>query len=205
MEGFDENLGNSHQRVVRLTGRDKKVLEVGSGPGFVSERLKQNGCKVTAIEIDPEKGKQAEKFCEKVLVGNVEEMTFPFKKESFDAILFGDVLEHLKSPETLLKKLKQFLKKDGFIVVSLPNIANWKVRLKLLSGKFDYADWGILDRTHMRFFTRKTAKKLIEEAGFEIVEQEYVPSFPSPVLKKPLSKANPNMFAFQFLFKAKKK
>jgi len=205
MSGFDENPVNAHQRMVRLIGRNKRVLEVGSGPGFVSKRLKQNGCDVFAVEIDPEKAKDAKKFCEKVFVGNIEEIKLALSKQSFDVILFGDVLEHLKNPEETLLKLKDFLKKDGRIIVSLPNIANWKIRLKLGFGKFDYEDWGILDKTHLRFFTRKTARKLIEDAGFEIEKEEHVPSFPSPFLKEPLSKLNPNMFAFQFLFVAKKK
>jgi len=205
MAGFDENPRNAHQRMVRLVGNDKRVLEIGSGPGLVSERLARNGCNVYAVEIDPEKAEQAKKFCKAVFVGNVEEMELALSRESFDVILFGDVLEHLQHPEHTLERLKRFLKKDGRIVVSLPNVANWKVRAKLAAGKFEYEDWGILDRTHLRFFTRKTARKLIEDAGFEIDREEFVPSFPLPFLKAQLSRINPNMFAFQFLFAAKKK
>lgn len=201
---FDERAEGAHQRMVRLVGSNKKVLEIGSGQGFVSERLNRNGCTVTAIEIDGEKAEQARKFCKTVLVGNVENMDLPLKEGSFDAILFGDVLEHLKEPEATLKKLKPFLSENGFIVVSLPNIANWKVRLKLLLGKFDYAERGIMDRTHLKFFTRKTARELIEQAGYSIERSEFVPSFPFPLFKKRLSRIDPNAFAFQFIFSAKK-
>jgi len=205
MPGFDERKQGSHQKVVALVGKNRQVLEIGSGPGFVSERLKQNGCTVTAIELDPQKARKARRFCKKVLVGNVEEMRLPFSKKSFDAVLFGDVLEHLHSPESALQRVKPSLRDNGLIVVSLPNVANWKIRLKLLFGKFEYTDWGILDKTHLRFFTRKTAAKLIEGAGYEIVKQEFVPSFPLPFLKALLAKAIPGLFAFEFVFAAKKR
>ena len=97
------------------------------------------------------------------------------------------------------------LAENGFIVVSIPNIANWKVRLKLLLGKFDYREEGIMDKTHLRFFTKKTAVRLIEKAGYKIEKEEFVPSFPFPFFKKPLSRINPNAFAFQFIFSATKK
>ena len=204
MDGFDERPEGSHQKVVCLVGRNKKVLELGCGKGYVSERLKQNGCRVTGIEISGDNAKQARRHCEKVIVGNVETMKMPFRQNTFDAILSGDVLEHLHEPKAALEKVMPFLKDDGVIIVSLPNIANWKIRLKLLLGKFDYADWGIMDRTHLRFFTRKTARKLLEDAGYTIMYEDYVPSFPFPVFKKLLSRSNPNAFAYQFIFAARK-
>jgi len=204
MNGFDERAEGSHQKVVNLVGKGKIVLEIGCGEGFVSEQLRKKGCVITGIEIDGKSAKRAKKFCKKVLVGNIEEVKLNFAKESFDVILFGDVLEHLFDPEAVLKKLRPFLAKNGKIVVSLPNIANWKIRLGLLKGQFDYTDWGILDKTHIRFFTRKRAKNLIKEAGFRIVEEDFVPSFPAPFLKKYFAKIRPSAFAFQFIFAAKK-
>lgn len=204
MNGFDARQGSAHMRMVRLVGNGKRVLEVGCGSGFVSEQLKRNGCTVTGIELDPERAAMAKKFCSKILIGNVEEMALDFPKESFDVILFGDVLEHLFGPEAVLRKVRPFLAEGGLLVASIPNVANWKIRLLLLKGSFDYTDWGILDRTHMRFFTRKSAKSLIEKAGFDIVAEEFVPSFPFPCLKSRLAGLNRSWFSYQFIFAAKK-
>ena len=205
MNGFDKRTDGAHQKMIKLVGKGKLVLEIGCGKGFVSEQLRKKGNVITGIEIDKKSAKRAKKFCKKVLIGNIEEMKLNFAKESFDVILFGDVLEHLFDPEAVLKKLKPFLAKNGKIIVSLPNIANWKIRLLLLRGKFDYTDWGILDKTHIRFFTRKRARNLIRGAGFRIEEEDFVPSFPAPFLKKYFAKIRPSAFAFQFIFAAKKK
>ena len=205
MNGFDERNTGSHQKLVKLVGKNKRVLEMGCGKGFVSQRLKQNGCIITAIEIDKKNAEAAKRFCEKVFIGNIETMKPNFKPKSFDVITFGDVLEHLYNPANVLQQVKPFLKDDGLLIVSIPNIANWKARLKLLFGKFDYEAQGIMDKTHLRFFTRKTARNLLEETGFKIVKSDFVPSFPFPFFKKYLAKINPSLFAFQFIFAAKKK
>lgn len=204
MNGFDERKEGSHQKAVNLAGKNKVVLELGCGKGFVSERLKKNGCMITGIDIAPKDIARARKFCDRVLVGNIETMKLPFKQRTFDVVMFGDVLEHLYEPRATLEKVIPFLKDNGTIVVSLPNVANWKVRLKLLFGKFDYSEWGIMDKTHLKFFTRKTARNLLKEAGFVIVKEDHVPSFPFPFFKNILSKLNPNAFAYQFIFVAKK-
>ena len=205
MEGFDSREEGAHYKIVELVGKNKKVLEIGCGAGHVSKKLKENGCGVTAIELEKEHAKKAKRFCNRVFLGNAETMKMPFKKESFDVVLFADVLEHLVDPKATLKRVRPFLKNSGKIVASIPNIANWKVRLKLLFGKFDYEDWGILDRTHLRFFTKKTAKQLIESTGYTIVEEDYTPSFPFPFFKKQLAKVYPKAFAFQFIFVGGKK
>jgi 2-polyprenyl-3-methyl-5-hydroxy-6-metoxy-1,4-benzoquinol methylase len=88
----------------------------------------------------------------------------------FDRVLLLDVLEHLVRPEQLLAQAKAALNGNGCLVVSLPNVAHLAVRLNLLLGRFNYAERGILDRTHLRFFTRKTARRFLEENGFEILE-----------------------------------
>ena len=93
MNGFDERKDGSHQKVVNLVGKNKVVLELGCGKGYVSERLKQNGCKVTGIDISKKDVARAKKFCDKVIVGNVETIKLPFKPETFDVVIFGDVLD----------------------------------------------------------------------------------------------------------------
>jgi len=86
----------------------------------------------------------------------------------FDAIVFADVLEHLADPEPLVRAARGWIVPGGSLLVSVPNVANLTVRLSLLAGRFEYAEKGILDRTHLRFFTRRSARRLIESAGFRI-------------------------------------
>ncbi|MFO0826425.1 MAG: methyltransferase domain-containing protein, partial [Gemmataceae bacterium] len=92
-------------------------------------------------------------------------------EKKFDLILLQDVLEHLRSPDQMLQDCKRYCKPSGRVIVSVPNVANITVRLGLLFGSFDYRPRGILDRTHLRFFTRKTARQLLESAGYEVIEQ----------------------------------
>ncbi len=202
--GFDERKDSNHSKLVCAVGKNKTVLDIGCNAGHIAKRLKENGCSVVGVEIDKEAGKKACNVCNGVIFGNVEELVFDFEKESFDVILFGDVLEHLLNPLEVLIKLKTFLKKDGVVVASLPNVANWKIRLNLLIGKFDYAEVGIMDKTHLIFFTRKNARKLIEDAGFEIVKEDFTPSFPFPFFKRQFAKIRPEAFASQFIITAKK-
>ena len=95
-----------------------------------------------------------------------------FAGRTFDRVLFMDVLEHLRRPEQLLEQCRALLKANGRVVVSVPNVANLTVRLGLLFGRWQYAERGIMDRTHMRFYTRKTARRLLEAAGFRVIKQQ---------------------------------
>ena len=107
--------------------------------------------------------------------GNIESMALPLGEETIDVILCLDVLEHLVDPWAVVESLKKYLKPGGVIIASLPNVRNWKVIFPLvLEGEWQYAQSGILDKTHLRFFTRKTAVGLFENAGFRV---DAVPSF----------------------------
>lgn len=98
----------------------------------------------------------------------MESFDFPYRQE-FDYILFADVLEHLRDPEAVLKRALPSLKAGGKVIVSVPNIANLVMRLSLLAGRFDYTERGILDRTHLRFFTLANLKRMIANCGCDIV------------------------------------
>ncbi len=115
----------------------------------------------------------------------------------YDYLIMGDVLEHVSKPEILLTYLSQFLKKDGFLIVSPPNVANWMIRLKLLFGQFDY-NGGILDTGHLKFFTFKTAKRLLDGCGYEITA---CANNNTTKLFSFLGRYWKSMFAFQFVFK----
>lgn len=164
----------SHTLAIDFIGYDKRVLDVGTATGYVAKVLTERGCKVTGIELDAGAAKQAEEYCDRVIVGDVESLDLEAElgEDSFDAILFGDVLEHLKDPLDTLKRFKAFLRPEGYIVASIPNIAHGSVRLALMQGKFQYRSLGLLDDTHLRFFTRDSVDQLFNEAGFVIGELE---------------------------------
>ena len=204
----------AHAKIVRLVGKNKTVLDIGCSGGALAEKLAANGCRVIGIEYSKELAAEAAERCEDVLVGDVQSMDLKLKPESFDVLLFADVLGHLREPSAVLQKTRPLLKKNGEIIVSVPNIANWRTRVKLLFGKFDYAEQGIMDRTHVHFYTLKTARELVESNGFAVKKIETVPSFPflNPGqayaigrMKQFFSGVFPGMFSFQFLIAAEKK
>jgi SAM-dependent methyltransferase len=142
-----------------------------------------------------------------------------FAGREFDRVLLMDVLEHLRQPERLLAECRQRLRRNGFLLVSVPNVANITVRAMLLSGRWEYAERGIMDRTHLRFYTRASARRMLEQAGFRIVEQkmtvmplEVVIGSPegNPVLRLAhalligCTKLMPGLFGYQTFFMAQR-
>jgi SAM-dependent methyltransferase len=150
-----------------LLPTNARVLDVGCGAGGLTVAI--NGGKnntVLCIEPDPERAAVARGKGLQVVSGFFDE-AFIETCGAFDAILFGDVLEHLADPGAVLTLARRCLAKGGVIIVSVPNIAHWTVRLKLLLGRFDYSDGGIMDATHLRWFTRKTLLAMLAHAGLE--------------------------------------
>lgn len=198
--------------------QNKTVLDVGCGTGNLSKYLTGLGNACFGITFSEEEAVHARRYTSKVLVGNIEEMhELPFEKEYFDVIVFADVLEHLRAPWLVLQNFRSYLHKDGEIIVSIPNVVNFKVRKQILLGKFEYQEYGILDNTHLRFFNLESACNLINTAGLDISRIDYsfwnweFPSFIRAVLgrfewnaKKYLTRKMPNLFATQFIIYAKK-
>lgn len=138
----------------------------------MSRKLRAQGCEVTCIENHEEMAAVAREFCSRMLVGDIEssELYRQISTERFDVITFGDVLEYLRDPEGTLVEMRSLLLPEGYVVASIPNVAHRSVRLSLLFGEFSYGDAGLLGRTHLRFFTRKTVELMMAEAGFRIIE-----------------------------------
>lgn len=155
---------------IHAGGRDAiTVLELGCGCGATLSRIKYlyPNAKVYGVELNEEAVKYST-YMGKIIAGNIETMELPYESEMFDYILFGDVLEHLHDPQQMLQRIKRFLKKDGTVISSIPNIMNISVVVHLLEGNFTYHDSGLLDRTHIHFFTKKEMEKMFEECGYEI-------------------------------------
>ncbi len=188
----------AHALVLRLVGRDKSVLEIGPASGYLSRCFVEAGCRVTGVEADAEALRRANHQDIQFISGSVEdEEVLGQIRGTFDVVVLADVLEHLRRPQQTLLRMKAFLNPGGYAVVSLPNIANWKTRLGLLLGRFDYADEGILDRTHLRFFTKRSAEVMIFEAGYRVLE------FHPGATRMPgiLLKAFPTLCAVHLVFK----
>jgi 2-polyprenyl-3-methyl-5-hydroxy-6-metoxy-1,4-benzoquinol methylase len=177
---------SAHTAALELVGWNKRVLEVGCAGGHVTTALVDQGCTVVGIEIDPRVAVSAERFAERVVIGDIDagEVWADPEGERFDVLLLGDVLEHLRDPLGALRRFVTYLEPDGVVVVSLPNIAHGDVRLALLDGTFTYRPTGLLDHTHLRFFTRRTALELLEQAGLVAValRRIVVPLFASEVV-----------------------
>jgi 2-polyprenyl-3-methyl-5-hydroxy-6-metoxy-1,4-benzoquinol methylase len=165
---------SSHYYARKMVGSNQQVLEIGCGEGLLAAELQKNGNRVTGVDAMP--GVQAGSALEQYFSADLDQGMRPvvdaLKGKRFDRVLLLDILEHLKSPETLLRDCHEVVNPDGIVIVSLPNVANITVRLKLLLGQFKYADRGILDSRHMRFFTRTTARRLLESNGFEVLTQK---------------------------------
>ena len=170
------DVSSSHTKQILMVGEDKRVVDFGCWTGDVAAVLKERGCTVTGIEIDPEAAAEAAKICDKVIVGdlNVLDMAEALEGEKYDVGLFGDIIEHLTDPRNALTGMREALAPGGYIVVSVPNVAHASVRLALLKGQFDYEDTGILDSTHLRFYTRETVADLLESCGYLVESMDWV-------------------------------
>ncbi|OGG12676.1 hypothetical protein A3D77_04125 [Candidatus Gottesmanbacteria bacterium RIFCSPHIGHO2_02_FULL_39_11] len=170
---FNPTPFESHRLVLDKINENSKVLDLGCATGYFDRELIKKDCEVYGVDVDAESVKEAKKYCRKTAVLDLERTKrFPFGKNSFDYILMLDLIEHLKNPENLLITSKKYLKKEGKIIISTPNIAFISIRLALLRGKFQYSNLGIMDETHVKFFTRSTLEKLIKDSGLKIAEMD---------------------------------
>jgi 2-polyprenyl-3-methyl-5-hydroxy-6-metoxy-1,4-benzoquinol methylase len=163
---------DSHAYMLRMVGFNKRVLEAGCASGHMSEMLNAQACSVVGIEIDPLVAQSAEPWVDRVVVGNFDDDVLwnELEGEYFDAVLFGDVLEHLHDPLKTLRESVKHLLPSGMVVISVPNIAHADVKIALMKGSFPYRDSGLLDRTHFHFFTKESLFKLVREAGLVVTE-----------------------------------
>ena len=169
-----ESRYSSHEYFLRLAGVNQRVLDLGCGEGFMAEKLGKNGNRVTGVDVleRPKLAGAFEKYVSASLERGLEAAEEGLRDETFDKILLMDILEHLTDPGKLLRDCQGHLKPQGQLIVSVPNVANVSVRLGLLFGRFNYAERGILDQTHYRFFTRKSVRRLVESCGYEVVRAD---------------------------------
>ena len=164
---------SSHDYARRLVGSNQEVLDIGCGEGILASEIKQNGNRVTGIDMLPrvEHETALEQYFSADLDQGIQPVIQALDGKRFDRVLLLDILEHLRHPEVILAECQQVLGPNGQLIVSLPNIANITVRAMLLFGRFNYTERGLLDRTHVRFFTRKTARRMLEENGYTVLRE----------------------------------
>ncbi len=220
MDEIDENseyYSYDRPEIRKLVGKSaKKILDVGCAAGALGAKLKEElGAEVWGIEIFEKAAKVAAKKLDKVLIGDIVEKSEELPESYFDTVIFADVLEHLAEPEKALRKIAKALKSDGEIIVSVPNVRHWTVIKALLEGTWRYENAGILDRTHLRFFTFETAAEMLSECGFETVKAEATAlndyKFPESLIEKlsgegfAVNDLREKSFHYQYIFVAKKK
>jgi SAM-dependent methyltransferase len=210
----EHGLGAGHRLALAAVPDGVRVLDVGCATGYLAAELARRGCTVIGVEADAGAAEEARAVCTEVVVGDLEaSATHAAVRaavgDGVDVVLCADVLEHLRDPWTVLAWLGTLLRPDGpsRAIVSVPNVAHWTARRELLRGRFPYADFGLFDRTHLRFFTRASARELAHRAGFA-VRQESPASAPLPLesrlpvlakVRDPCVRRCPALLALQFV------
>lgn len=147
------------------------VLDVGCGRAQLGEAAQEAGLVVTGVEVHPEATSVARGRIARLIEADLLDLDAvgaALGETRFDALVFSDVLEHVAWPVEVLSSYLRWLKPGGLVVVSVPNVASWDSRLRLLAGSFAYTDSGLMDRTHLRFFTVSSARELVREAGLTV-------------------------------------
>ncbi len=211
-----KNKNSSQSLTAELTGSNNLILEVGTSTGYLTKILRDLGNRIIGVEIDGEAAEIAEEHCDLMIIGDIEEIDLDdyLGPSSIDVVIFGDVLEHLKSPTGVLDNIRRYLKPDGFIVVSIPNVCHGDVLLNLLKGDFRYTPSGLLDQTHLRFFGFKNVIDLLNNSSF-LITDIHTTRLPigSTELGKDMEEVNkyllnfikslPNSDVYQFVLRAK--
>ncbi len=188
-----------------------RVLDIGCGTGALGREIKgRRDCEVVGVTHSEEEAEEARRHLDEVLVRDLNVFD-PREAGSFDCVVCSHVLEHLYRPERLLAALRDALAPGARLVVALPNVLHWRQRAEFARGRFRYTDGGLMDSTHYRFYDWTTARALLTESGYALIESEACGGFPLsrllPLVRRPLDRAAlrlaPGVFGVQFVFVAR--
>lgn len=162
-------LSPTQQEIIRVVGNGKTILEIGSSTGYMTSAFLENGCTVDVVEIDQKAARKIPHQARKVLNYSIENSKIEeYLSSDYDFIIMADVLEHLVNPHEVLRRLFKLARPQTKLLVSVPNVASWAMRKKLFfKGDFEYQDSGILDKTHLHFYTVATLPKILRESGWQ--------------------------------------
>ncbi len=167
----------THRLVYEGIAPDSTVLDIGCATGYFARELNKKTCRIWGMDSDRIALTQAKKYCRKTFFCDLEKIkSIPFGMK-FDYILLLDVIEHLHSPENILTLSQKYLKKDGRIIISTPNIAFISIRLALLFGRFRYRNLGIMDEKHIHFYTKSSLIGLLQKSGLRIEKLDAASGF----------------------------
>lgn len=157
-----------------IPNTSKRIIEIGCSSGALAREFKKTHPDVhwVGVEIDPDYAELAKRYCDTTLVVNLDgvEKVFYDTHSDCDCWIFADVLEHFKDPWSVIKNIRNVIPANGCVVACIPNAQNWNLIARLVIGDFRYEDIGLLDRTHLRWFTRQTIFELFEGQGFRVSE-----------------------------------
>lgn len=173
-KGYYDLVRTDALKILPAENRWNSVLEVGCGDGLTLEHLKKKNiaAKTTGVEIDPSAAERATGRVDRVLNCSADVMRRNLQNEEFDLILCLDVLEHLYDPWTILREIEAVLQPGGYLLISIPNVQHWSVIVSLLFGRWNYTKAGLMDQTHIRFFTEKSLRQLIFQANMNVLKCE---------------------------------
>lgn len=214
----DIDLSQTNTSLVRqldLIPEGSSVLELGCSAGHMTRVLASRNCRIVGVEFDPEAAAIAAKFTDRMVVGDLETLSLVEVAQGaqFDVLLAGDVLEHLRNPEAVLRNARAVLAPGGRLIGSVPNVAHGSVRLALLAGHWRYRPTGILDATHLRFFTRWSTLQMLRRAGYDLISMQDLQAHPlsgeirvfaGAIPKEAIAmvEADPDAWVYQFVFEA---
>jgi 2-polyprenyl-3-methyl-5-hydroxy-6-metoxy-1,4-benzoquinol methylase len=196
-------LTETQQHIIRQVAAGSMVLELGPASGYMTREFASRSCVVDAVELNPADARLASRYCRTLVVGSLEDpAVFEQLRGPYDIAVIADVIEHLRDPMPVLRRVAAQLKPGGLAFVSLPNIAHWRMRISLLRGRFEYTDTGLLDRTHLRFYTWKTAHELFTAGGFDVLKV-VIPQSPRVrfrTVRDMLRRRIPTLFSLHLIF-----
>lgn len=184
---------SSHHMIKEAAGTNQEILDVGCGEGHLAKELAARGNRVSGIETLPPQAAppELEQYVQANLFDGLQRAKEELGVKRFDKVILLDLLDRVPSPELILRDVHSLVKESGQLLITVPNVANITVRLALLFGKFEYRDRGIMNRTHLRFFTRASIRRLVEENGYSVVRRSMT-VIPLEMIV-PLDHANPLM------------
>lgn len=161
-------LSPTQQQILKLVGQNKTVLEIGSSAGYMTKFFLDNLCIIDIVEPNKQAIKKIPKRIRKIFNSSIEDGIYNLLNRDYEFIIMADVLEHLTDPQKVLTSLRRIASSNTKIIISLPNVASWVMRKQLFfKGDFTYQESGILDRTHLRFFTVNSLLNLLLQSGWK--------------------------------------